>query len=256
MNTEDIGHRHANFLRLEIIIAHIIVLYALFSYPLYNFLISVPFYFLMGGVGISITYHRHIAHNMFAFPNWMRAFGMLWGTLSGQGSTIGWTLTHKKHHTHTDRVGDPHSPNIFSLLRIYFYEAVSYRPDNKYLVKLSRDKMVRWFTTYYWHIHFLYASFLLLFGFKWLIFCYFVPMVMSWMVTTICSVYICHKWGTRRYDISNNSRNHIIVGLINCGEGYHNNHHAYPNREVFSHGPLEFDYMGLFFHKLFPKNPR
>lgn len=256
MKSEQTGNKHADWMRIEMILAHIIFLYALFFYPSYNFLISIPFYLLMCGVGITITFHRHISHGSFAFPNWMRAFGMLCGTLAGQGSSIGWALTHKKHHAKTDREGDPHSPSHFNIFNLYFYQVLSYTYNKKLLVRLSRDKMVKWFTTHYWHIHSTYIFLLLLFGIKWLIFCYFVPMVMTWIVTVLGSIVVCHKWGPRRYDTPDNSRNNVIIGFLNCGEGYHNNHHAYPNREVFSHGLLEFDYMGLFFHKLFPKNPR
>jgi len=35
-------------------------------------------------------------------------------------------------------------------------------------------------------------------------------------------------WGTRRYNLQDKSRNNWIVAMITLGEGWHNNHHAYP----------------------------
>jgi stearoyl-CoA desaturase (delta-9 desaturase) len=45
---------------------------------------------------------------------------------------------------------------------------------------------------------------------------------------------ICHTFGTRDYQTRDASRNNFIVGLFAFGEGWHNNHHAFP-RSAF-HG--------------------
>jgi stearoyl-CoA desaturase (delta-9 desaturase) len=50
-----------------------------------------------------------------------------------------------------------------------------------------------------------------------------------------------HLWGYRNYDTKDNSRNNIIVAIITWGEGFHNNHHAYPNSASNSHRWWEVD---------------
>jgi stearoyl-CoA desaturase (delta-9 desaturase) len=45
---------------------------------------------------------------------------------------------------------------------------------------------------------------------------------------------ICHTWGTRDFASKDESRNNGIIGLAAFGEGWHNNHHAFP-RSAF-HG--------------------
>src|SRR5204863_539751 len=39
---------------------------------------------------------------------------------------------------------------------------------------------------------------------------------------------VCHVWGTRPFDTHDQSRNNLIFGVLGFGEGWHNNHHAFP----------------------------
>jgi stearoyl-CoA desaturase (delta-9 desaturase) len=39
---------------------------------------------------------------------------------------------------------------------------------------------------------------------------------------------VCHLWGTRPYRSHDLSRNNFLFGLVGLGEGWHNNHHAFP----------------------------
>ena len=45
----------------------------------------------------------------------------------------------------------------------------------------------------------------------------------TWMVNSIT-----HIWGSRRFATRDDSRNNWFVALLSFGEGWHNNHHAYP----------------------------
>jgi stearoyl-CoA desaturase (Delta-9 desaturase) len=46
---------------------------------------------------------------------------------------------------------------------------------------------------------------------------------LTWSINSIC-----HIWGARPYRSHDQSRNNIIMGVIGFGEGWHNNHHAFP----------------------------
>ena len=50
-----------------------------------------------------------------------------------------------------------------------------------------------------------------------------------------------HMWGYRNYETTDNSRNLWWVGLIAYGEGWHNNHHAYPRMAMHGHKWWEID---------------
>ena len=38
---------------------------------------------------------------------------------------------------------------------------------------------------------------------------------------------LAHRWGSRRYDTADTSRNNLVLALLTLGEGWHNNHHWY-----------------------------
>ena len=39
---------------------------------------------------------------------------------------------------------------------------------------------------------------------------------------------VCHLWGTRPYRSRDESREQRVFGVLGLGEGWHNNHHAFP----------------------------
>jgi stearoyl-CoA desaturase (delta-9 desaturase) len=45
----------------------------------------------------------------------------------------------------------------------------------------------------------------------------------TWLVNSAT-----HLWGRRRFETRDDSRNNWWVALLTFGEGWHNNHHAYP----------------------------
>ena len=39
---------------------------------------------------------------------------------------------------------------------------------------------------------------------------------------------VCHLWGSRPFRSHDESRNNVVFGVLAMGEGWHNNHHAFP----------------------------
>jgi stearoyl-CoA desaturase (delta-9 desaturase) len=64
-------------------------------------------------------------------------------------------------------------------------------------------------------------------------------------VATINS--LSHVYGKRRFKTSDDSRNNFWLALITMGEGWHNNHHHYPNsaRQGFYWWEIDLSYYGL-----------
>jgi stearoyl-CoA desaturase (delta-9 desaturase) len=58
----------------------------------------------------------------------------------------------------------------------------------------------------------------------------------TWLVNSAT-----HMWGSRRFATSDDSRNNWWVALITFGEGWHNNHHAYPASARHGLAWYEFD---------------
>jgi stearoyl-CoA desaturase (delta-9 desaturase) len=39
---------------------------------------------------------------------------------------------------------------------------------------------------------------------------------------------VCHLWGSQPFRSHDESRNNVVFGVLAMGEGWHNNHHAFP----------------------------
>ena len=70
--------------------------------------VAVGLYYLTGGIGISLGFHRILTHRSLRCPRWLEYGLAICGTLALQGGPIEWVATHRAHHAHTDREGDPH----------------------------------------------------------------------------------------------------------------------------------------------------
>jgi stearoyl-CoA desaturase (delta-9 desaturase) len=64
----------------------------------------------------------------------------------------------------------------------------------------------------------------------------------TWLVNSAT-----HIWGKRRFETSEDSRNSWWVALLTFGEGWHNNHHAYPTsaRHGLKWYEVDFNWWGI-----------
>ena len=58
---------------------------------------------------------------------------------------------------------------------------------------------------------------------------------------------LAHRYGSRRFDTRDDSRNNWWLALITFGEGWHNNHHHFPGsaRQGFRWWEIDLTYYGL-----------
>jgi len=68
--------------------------------------------YLITAVGVTVGFHRLLTHRAFQTYPWLERVFAVMGSLSVQGSVMDWVADHRKHHAHTDREGDPHSPHV------------------------------------------------------------------------------------------------------------------------------------------------
>lgn len=220
-------------------------------------------FYVLTGMGITIGYHRLFTHRSFeASPVVFWTFGIL-GSMAGQGPAIWWCATHRKHHKHSDHEHDPHSPNahrehgIGGWLRSFGHSHLGWlvtRPEdtdpNRYVPDLVADGRMR----------LLSGTFLL-----WVFLGFALPALIGGLLTgswwgaflgflwggllRMCMVHhitwsvnsICHLWGKQPYRSGDDSRNNPIVGILAFGEGWHNNHHAFPTSARHGLGRWQFD---------------
>ena len=60
-------------------------------------------------------------------------------------------------------------------------------------------------------------------------------------------ILISHRWGRRRFNTRDESRNNWLLAILTLGEGWHNNHHHYPAsaRQGFYWWEIDLTYYGL-----------
>jgi len=58
--------------------------------------------------------------------------------------------------------------------------------------------------------------------------------VWGYVVSTVALIHatllvnsLAHRWGSRRFETRDDSRNNLLIALLTLGEGWHNNHHRY-----------------------------
>ena len=195
----------------------------------------------------TIYLHRALAHRaLVVHPllDWMfRA--VLWLTTGMRRQQ--WVAVHRKHHTFTDREGDPHSPLLFGfwkvqLFNVYYYAREAMAPDivRKFAPDLVEDKWDRYVFSWGWSGLFLGTSTLcLLLGF-W-------AGVIAMVSHGILYVFVLsplinglgHWRGAQNF--MNTAYNSRVLAWFTGGESLHNNHHAYPRSPKFSVGRFEFD---------------
>jgi stearoyl-CoA desaturase (delta-9 desaturase) len=183
--------------------------------------------------GITLCYHRLLAHRSFQVPKWLEYVLTVCGSLALQGGAIKWVATHRVHHAFSDRPQDPHSPTRgfwwAHMLWLFAYDEVLDHPTKyfRYAPDLARDPIHQLI-----HRTHVVQSLLLgiglyaLGGLPWLVWGMSVRLVFvyhgTWLVNSAA-----HLWGYKSFDTNEGSTNNWWVALIAYGEGWHNNHHAY-----------------------------
>jgi stearoyl-CoA desaturase (delta-9 desaturase) len=220
--------------------------------------------YLITAVGITVGFHRLLTHRAFQTHAWLeRTFAVL-GSLSVQGSVMDWVADHRKHHAHTDREGDPHSPHVGhgSGLAGLWHAHVGWLLETqgqadwkRYAPELYEDPAMRRIGR---RFPLLVAVSLLaptlagyaLHGFTlsgaaqglvWggLVRIFFVHHI-TWSVNSVC-----HFFGSRRFDVEDHSTNVGWLALVSLGESWHHNHHAFPRSAYHGLRWWELDPSGL-----------
>jgi len=206
--------------------------------------------YIATGLGITVGFHRLFTHSSFrAGPVVTAIFGIL-GSMAFEGPLLRWVAYHRCHHQHSDHAADPHSPHhhgtgAAGVLRGFFkahvgwmlYRSPHEESINRYVKDLEKQKLVVWISKAFplWSAISLLLPALIgglismswtgaLLGLLWggLVRILVVHHI-TWSVNSVC-----HLWGSKPFESHDESRNNPIVGILAFGEGWHNNHHAFP----------------------------
>jgi stearoyl-CoA desaturase (Delta-9 desaturase) len=209
-------------------------------------------FYVVTGFGITIGYHRLFTHRAFETSTPMRVGLAIAGSMAVEGSVITWVADHRKHHAFADEDGDPHSPHVNAedgwrgALKGLWHAHVGWMLSDshgrasahRYAPDLVKDRPIRWVNSTF---------------FFWIALTLLLPALAGWLLTgfslkgaatgflwgglvrifllhhvTWSINSVCHFFGTRRFDVEDESRNVFWLALPSLGESWHHNHHAFP----------------------------
>lgn len=202
------------------------------------------------GMGISVGYHRLFTHRAFKTTPLIRGVVGALGSAALEGPVISWVANHRKHHTFTDRDGDPHSPHVdhgggvLGTLRGlghahmgWLFSHTQRGAKARYAPDLLKDPVARlvdrtWVLWVALGLAFPFGLGVALTGtvsggLTGLLWGGAVRIVLLHHATYSINS-LCHRFGRRRFATGDESRNLAWLAPLSFGEAWHNNHHAFP----------------------------
>lgn len=218
---------------LVLVSVHLGALFAPFYFSWSGLLVGVLLYALTA-MGITLGYHRLLTHRSFVAPVWLQYLMVTCAALSAQAGPAVWVAIHRHHHAHSDQDDDPHdaSQGFWWSHLGWMLKLTPRRLDDDWTARRASDVLA---DPYYRFLdrNFFYLSALLILvlfqigGWSWLLWAGFFRVAAvfhaTWLVNSAA-----HSFGYRSYQTNDRSTNCWWVALLTFGEGWHNNHHAFP----------------------------
>ncbi|NKI33270.1 fatty acid desaturase [Croceivirga thetidis] len=203
------------------------------------------------GLGHSVGLHRGIIHKSYDTSSRYRNVGLFLFILTGLGSPLSWL---KQHYYRDYWQNREDCPRYFryqhSLITDYWWNLhLQFSPVDEELYQIPtidlNDKTINHLHKY-WYLY--YLSFLLilyvLFGLNTALLasCFRTSLIIlgHWYIG-----FASHKYGYAKHEIQNadeSGYNDVLLGFVSFGEGFHNNHHAFPTSAKFSSRWYEVDF--------------
>jgi stearoyl-CoA desaturase (delta-9 desaturase) len=173
-----------------------------------------------------------------------------------------WAAHHRRHHQHTDRLGDPHSPvrDGFAFSHLWWmFSPANQATDLAAVADLAAFGELRLLDRFHHLVPLITAGGLLFAGalvhLRWpaltsgpqlAVWGFSVSTVLLYQATFAVNS-LSHLVGRRAFDTRDQSRNNWWLALATLGEGWHNNHHRFPGgaRAGFTPWQLDTTWLGL-----------
>jgi stearoyl-CoA desaturase (delta-9 desaturase) len=209
--------------------------------------------YVLTGLGVTLGFHRLLTHRSFATYRGVQYVFAALGSMSVQGPVMSWVADHRKHHAHTDKEGDPHSPHghggglkgalagLWYAHMGWLFDRAGQAEHQRYARDLVEDPGMR----------FIHRTFVV-----WVLAGLGLPALLGWLLTgtvhgaleglvwggavrifvlhhiTWSINSVCHFFGSRRFAIEDESTNVFWLAPLSFGESWHHNHHAFPRSAV------------------------
>lgn len=208
--------------------------------------LAAPFFFSWSALGVALVlyvltamsitlgYHRLLTHQSYQAKPWLARALVFLASQSAQAGPAVWVAIHRQHHANADSEDDPHDAS-----RGFWWSHLGWmtvltprRLDPDFTRRLARDVLSEPFYAFLdrWFLALCALTMLVLYalgGWPWVFWGVFVRVAAvfhaTWLVNSAA-----HRYGYRSYQTQDLSTNCWWVALLTFGEGWHNNHHAFP----------------------------
>ncbi|USQ14381.1 fatty acid desaturase [Legionella lytica] len=198
---------------------------------------------------VTLYLHRYQTHRALTLHPVVSHFFRLWLWLTTGMVTADWVAIHRKHHATTDVEGDPHSPVVLGIKKVFWEGAELYRTarkDREMVAKYSHGTPTDWIER---NIYSRYSAGGIALMFFINLFFFGLPGITIWALQMMWIPFhaagvingIGHHWGYRNYECRDAATNIIPWGFWIGGEELHNNHHTFASSAKFSVKWWEFD---------------
>lgn len=244
-----------------IVFVHLLAVVGLILFPpTWGILFATALIVYFQGIGITMVYHRCLTHRSFDFRNrWLERIFVTLGTLAFQDGPIWWCSLHRIHHRISDTPNDPHNSRrgfLYSHIIWLGYLDKRWKIPSRVhqfsetVKDISADRYYQWLDRFY-YIPFIIFLGLLYFLGGWTFFFWggAVATVVQWHFTFSINSFT-HLFGYRSFNTNDTSTNFWPVAYFTMGEGWHNNHHAYPSSAksgFFKWWEFDFTYLIILF---------
>jgi stearoyl-CoA desaturase (delta-9 desaturase) len=202
------------------------------------------------GLGVTAGFHRLFTHRSYKAARGVRLVLGILGSAAIEGPLVAWVADHRKHHAFSDQPGDPHSPHVehggglrgavLGLVHAHLgwlFIHTDRARKSRYAPDLIEDPVASFVdrTFLIWAISGFVVSFLLglliggslMAGLTGMLWGGLVRLLVLHHATYSINS-LCHYFGRRPFDTSDQSRNLAWLAPLTLGEAWHNAHHAFP----------------------------
>ncbi|WP_133130409.1 DesA family fatty acid desaturase [Legionella yabuuchiae] len=230
------------------------MLYGLLNLSFWGYVVATLILTQITIASVTLYLHRYQTHRALTLHPIVSHFFRLWLWLTTGMVTAEWVAIHRKHHATTDIEGDPHSPKVLGLKKVFWQGAELYRQaskDKAMIEKYSHGTPKDWIER---NLYSRYSAMGIVLMFLINVLLFGVPGITIWAIQMIwIPVWaagvvngVGHFWGYRNFECPDAATNIFPWGLWIGGEELHNNHHTFASSAKFSVKWWEFD-IGWFY---------
>lgn len=214
----------------------VISMFWITTFSITNLVYFLIGYILIGGLGVNVGLHRWASHRSLEVKKSIEPIMIYFSFLSCQGHPLWWAAMHRGyHHRNADTESDPHSPQ-HGLWHAFHGWILKHDPSSvnfKFVTDLLRNNLLKKSVNFYEIVILITWIIIGAINLDFLLWGLILPAVVFLHLEGLVNS-LCHgKIGYRNFDTDDQSSNSMILGYLNWGNGWHNNHH---------HRPSSFDF--------------